>query len=196
MGSENIYKPWPLLAVRCRLYLRRGTEGRIDLLPDWRELMKRIATLKTTVALMFNLGVASVYAQHVPLTLSFSGYCCVHTDQPAARRSCVRVQYRRERYARSIHLSYCRSQLAARRLPGQSPSLLRWCRCISRFEDGSLLMVNLTQGSDCLQFTSTGPVAHCTRTFQITGGTGRLKCVRRHNCFDRDGPGGVVRRLQ
>ncbi|HLK49403.1 MAG TPA: hypothetical protein VKT49_14780 [Bryobacteraceae bacterium] len=36
-------------------------------------------------------------------------------------------------------------------------------------------MVNLTQGSDCLQFTSTGPVAHCTRTFQITGGTGRFK---------------------
>ena len=36
-------------------------------------------------------------------------------------------------------------------------------------------MVSLTQGSDCLQFTPTGPVAHCTRTFQVTGGTGRFK---------------------
>jgi hypothetical protein len=46
---------------------------------------------------------------------------------------------------------------------------------VFRFEDGSLLMVTLTQGSDCLQFTPAGPVGLCTRTFKITGGTGRLK---------------------
>jgi hypothetical protein len=46
---------------------------------------------------------------------------------------------------------------------------------VFRFQDGSLLMVNLTQGSDCLQFTPTGPVALCLRTFQVTGGTGRFK---------------------
>ena len=36
-------------------------------------------------------------------------------------------------------------------------------------------MVSLTKGSDCLDFTATGPVAQCTRTYQITGGTGRFK---------------------
>ena len=43
---------------------------------------------------------------------------------------------------------------------------------VFRFHDGSLLNVNLTQGEDCIDFT-TG-LAHCTLTFQIIGGTGRL----------------------
>ena len=44
---------------------------------------------------------------------------------------------------------------------------------VFRFQDGSLLEVNLTQGSDCIDLV-TG-LAHCTLTFQITGGTGRFK---------------------
>jgi hypothetical protein len=43
---------------------------------------------------------------------------------------------------------------------------------VFRFQDGSLLEVNLTQGGDCIDL-STG-VAHCSVTFQITGGTGRF----------------------
>ena len=43
---------------------------------------------------------------------------------------------------------------------------------VFRFQDGSLLEVNLTQGGDCIDLT-TGE-AHCTLTFQITGGTGRF----------------------
>lgn len=43
---------------------------------------------------------------------------------------------------------------------------------VFRFQDGSLLEVNLTQGGDCINLT-TG-LAHCTLTFQITGGTGRF----------------------
>jgi hypothetical protein len=47
---------------------------------------------------------------------------------------------------------------------------------VFRFDDGSLLMVSLTQGSDCLATSSTGqPLgAICVRVFQITGGTGRF----------------------
>lgn len=44
---------------------------------------------------------------------------------------------------------------------------------IFRFQDGSLLFVNLTQGDDCIDLTA--GLAHCFRTFQITGGTGRFK---------------------
>lgn len=44
---------------------------------------------------------------------------------------------------------------------------------VFRFQDGSLLEVNLTQGGDCIDLTTN--VAHCTLTFQITGGTGRFQ---------------------
>ena len=43
---------------------------------------------------------------------------------------------------------------------------------VFRFQDGSLLELNLTQGGDCINLT-TGE-AHCSVTFQITGGTGRF----------------------
>ena len=42
-----------------------------------------------------------------------------------------------------------------------------------RFEDGSLLKVNLTQGGDCIDLVQM--VGHCTLTFQINGGTGRFQ---------------------
>ena len=44
---------------------------------------------------------------------------------------------------------------------------------ILRFQDGSLLTVNLTQGGDCIDLVHL--VGHCTLTFQISGGTGRFR---------------------
>jgi hypothetical protein len=44
---------------------------------------------------------------------------------------------------------------------------------VFRFEDGSLLEVNLTHGGDCIDLAA--QEAHCTFTFHITGGTGRFK---------------------
>jgi hypothetical protein len=44
---------------------------------------------------------------------------------------------------------------------------------VFRFEDGSLLIVQLTQGGDCIDLATNE--AHCTLSFQITGGTGRFK---------------------
>jgi hypothetical protein len=44
---------------------------------------------------------------------------------------------------------------------------------VFRFEDGSLLYVQLTQGSDCIDLVTNE--AHCTLSFEITGGTGRFK---------------------
>jgi hypothetical protein len=44
---------------------------------------------------------------------------------------------------------------------------------VFRFQDGGLLKVNLTQGEDCIDLAA--GEAHCTLTFQITGGTGRFK---------------------
>ena len=44
---------------------------------------------------------------------------------------------------------------------------------VFRFQDGSLLKVNLTEGADCIDLAA--QEAHCTRIFQISGGTGRFK---------------------
>jgi hypothetical protein len=44
---------------------------------------------------------------------------------------------------------------------------------VFRFQDGSLLEVNLTRGGDCINLV-TGE-AHCSVTFQVIGGTGRFQ---------------------
>jgi len=44
---------------------------------------------------------------------------------------------------------------------------------VFRFEDGSLVMVNLTDGVLCIDFDHL--VGHLTETYQITGGTGRFE---------------------
>jgi len=46
---------------------------------------------------------------------------------------------------------------------------------VFRFQDGSLLYVQLTQGSDCIDFSTAQ--AHCVRILQITGGTLRFNNV-------------------
>ena len=43
---------------------------------------------------------------------------------------------------------------------------------VFRFEDGSLLFVQLTRADDCIDYVHL--VAHCTLIFQINGGTGRF----------------------
>jgi len=43
---------------------------------------------------------------------------------------------------------------------------------VLRFQDGSLLYLQLTQGDDCIDLTA--GLAHCFRTFQITKGTQRF----------------------
>ena len=46
---------------------------------------------------------------------------------------------------------------------------------VLRFQDGSLLKVNVTQGADCIDLEKPPGIGHCTLTLQITGGTGRFK---------------------
>ena len=136
--------------------------------------MKRIATLIAMAALMLDLGVANVYAQHGPATMSFSGTAVpsVITIQPGVVSSEYNLTGRGTLGAFTF-----RTVESSDQPPGACPAADHSYSGagVIRFEDGSMVMVNLTQGSDCLDFTSTAPVAHCTRTFQITGGTGRFK---------------------
>ena len=48
---------------------------------------------------------------------------------------------------------------------------------VFRFQDGSLLKVNVWQGADCIDLEKLPGIGHCTLTLQITGGTGRFKDV-------------------
>jgi hypothetical protein len=138
--------------------------------------MKHLAT----VTLMLNLGVAGVYAQPNPVNMTFSGTSAsstINLQQPNTVTG-------EDNFAgngmlgpftfRNISASTASPQPSS---TCSSPTQLYFIRVagagVFHFQDGSLLTVNLTQGSHCIDL-AVGE-ARCTMTFQITGGTGRFK---------------------
>jgi hypothetical protein len=137
--------------------------------------MKRIAIL----ALMLNLGVAGVYAQHKPVKMTFSG-SMVATALNLQPNSITDE----ELLAGSGTLGPF--TLRKLRTDGLSPRPSSTCSGtdhvnipvvagagVFRFQDGSLLTVVITKGDLCIDFTA--GVGHLTETYQITGGTGRFE---------------------
>ena len=138
--------------------------------------MKHIATM----ALMLNLGVASVYAQQHPVKMVFSGTSAASTvnlqqpdtsndeDNFAGKGTLGSFTFRN---VRAIANSPTPSSTCS------GPNQLHFAdpagAGVFRFQDGSLLQVNLTQGGDCIDLAA--QEGHCTLTLQITGGTGRFK---------------------
>jgi len=139
--------------------------------------MKYIAA----IALMLNLGVASVYAQRYPIKMAYSGTSgpsAINLQQPD-------TQTVEENFAGNGALGPFAFRMisAETTSPQQPPSTcsgptnIYFSRVagagVFRFQDGSLLKVNVTQGADCIDLAA--QQGHCTLTFQITGGTGRFK---------------------
>jgi hypothetical protein len=138
--------------------------------------MKHIAI----AALMLNLGVAIVYAHEKPVKMMFSGTAApstVNLQQPDTTNG-------EDSLAGNGTLGQFtfRNVTAETASPQPSstcsgPNQLYFVRVagagVFRFHDGSLLKVNLTEGSDCVDLAA--QEGHCTMTFQITGGTGRFK---------------------
>ena len=138
--------------------------------------MKHIVTM----ALMLTLGVASVYAQPHPVKMVFSGTGAPSTvnlqlpntitseENIAGNGTLGPFTFRniRASAASPEPSSTCSgpNQLYFPSITGAG---------VFRFQDGSLLKVNLTQEGDCIDLSANE--AHCTMTFQITGGTGRFK---------------------
>jgi hypothetical protein len=131
----------------------------------------------TTMALMLNLGVASVYAQQTPIRMTFSG-----TGAPTA----IDLKYPNtnngeESLAGSGTLGSFTFRMVEATANAPQPSTTcsgLFFQTVAgaglfRFQDGSLLSANITQGGDCIDFVHL--VAHCTWTFKITGGTGRFQ---------------------
>jgi hypothetical protein len=138
--------------------------------------MKNIAT----VALMLHLGVAGVYAQQRTINMTFSGTAAASSvnlqypgtnnseDNSAGTGSLGPFTFRN---VRAIAAAPQPSSTCSGPTKIHFPSVAG--AGVFRFQDGSLLKVYLTQGSDCIDFAA--QQAHCTMTFQITGGTGRFK---------------------
>ncbi len=138
--------------------------------------MKHIAT----VALMLNLGAAAVYAQPTPVKMTFSGTAAASTTNLLVPNT----SNPEENFAGHGTLG----QFALRVITAETntpqasltcfgPTHLYFFRVtgagVFRFQDGSLLKVNLIQGSDCIDLAA--QEGHCTMAFQIVGGTGRFK---------------------
>ena len=138
--------------------------------------MKYIAAM----ALMLNLGVATLYAQRYPVKMTYSGTSgasAINLQQPG-------TQTGEENFAGngalgSFTFLHKRQTTSPQPPPStcSGPANIYFIRMggagVFRFQDGSLLKVNLTQGADCVDLAA--QQSHCTLTLQITGGTGRFK---------------------
>ena len=135
--------------------------------------MKHIATM----ALMLNLAIASVHAQQTPVKMTFSGTGAgspIDLKRPNANTA-------EENVAGNGTLGPFTFRdvraIATSPQPSSTCSGLYFPSVAGagqlRFQDGSLLKVNLTQGGDCIDLVHM--VGHCTLTFKISGGTGRFK---------------------
>ena len=134
--------------------------------------MKHIAT----VALMFNLGVAGVYAQERPVKMTFSGTNVptminlqpntVTDEQHSAGNGTLGPFTFRELHADTT------TPQSSSSCPGPYFLIVAGAG-VFRFYDGSLLIVRITEGNGCINLTA--GQARLVVSYQITGGTGRFQ---------------------
>jgi len=139
--------------------------------------MKRIATPMATLALMLNVGVARVYAQQMPVTGSFSGSSAPSTILLQQGLNAGEYNFEGNGGLGPFTFRAFTASAPAEKPIGSTCAIYASVVAgggVFRSQDGSLLMVNSAQGSDCVEFLPTGPIAYCTRTFRIARGTGRF----------------------
>jgi len=139
--------------------------------------MKYIAAM----ALMLSLSVATVYAQRRPVKMAYSGTSgpsAVNLQQPGTQT--VEENFAGDGALGPFALRLISAETTSPQQPPSTcsgPANIYFTRMggagVFRFQDGSLLKVNLTQGADCVDLVA--QQGHCTLTLQITAGTGRFK---------------------
>ena len=136
--------------------------------------MKHIATL----ALVLTFGVASVYAQQVPVNMRFSGS---GGPSPIDLRQPNSVNLEENVAGDGSLGPFTLRDLRASSIPPQTSSTCPgpflpalFGGGIIRFQDGSLLTFSIhpNQGGDCIDLVR--KLSSCTLTLEITGGTGRF----------------------
>ena len=129
-----------------------------------------------TMVVMLSLGVASVYAQQIPVNMTFSGSgapSAMDLKQPNSNNV-------EENVAGNGTLgSFTFRDIRAAAMFPQSSTTCAGAFFptvagggILRFQDGTLLKLNLKEGGDCLDLVHLK--ATCTLIFEIKGGTGRF----------------------
>jgi hypothetical protein len=141
--------------------------------------MKHLAT----VALILNLGVAPAYAQDESVKMAYSGTSgasATNLQQPGTQT--VEENFEGNGGLGSFTVRIISAETTSPQQPPSTcsgPSNIYFSRKtgagVFRFQDGSLLIVNMTQGADCIDLEKLPGIGHCTLTLQITGGTGRFK---------------------
>jgi hypothetical protein len=132
-----------------------------------------------TIALMLNFGVASVYAQQKAVNMKFSGTNVGTTIdlQPDTVTDDVNLAGNGTLGPFTYHELHADSVT-----PQSSPTCVDGTGlyiptlaggAVFRFQGGSLLTVELTEGALCIDLTA--GVAHFAGSYKITGGTGRFK---------------------
>ena len=133
--------------------------------------MKHMAT----VALMLNLGVAGVYAQQRPVKMTFSGSNVATTINLQANTITDETQLAGTGSLGPFTFRELHADGAAPQPPsgcmGPSFGVLKGAG-VFRFQDGSLLIVTVVDGSGCVN-PAAGKAALIVN-YQITGGTGRF----------------------
>jgi hypothetical protein len=145
--------------------------------------MKSTSTWKTTgiaaMALMLTFGVATSYGQN-SVHMRFSGTSApstVNLQQPDSTTSEYALTGTGDSGRFDLRLIDAQPNQPSSSSTCSGPNKLYFQLStgggVFRFQDGSLLYVQMTQGSDCIDFAAGN--AFCTRILQITGGTGRYK---------------------
>jgi len=137
--------------------------------------MKHIATMSLTLT----LGVASVYAQQLPVNMRFSGSS---RPSPIDLQQPNSVNFEENVTGDGSLGPFTYHDLRAASFPPQTSSTCSgpllppvFGGGMIRFQDGSLLTFSIkpNQGGDCIDLVQ--KVARCTLTLEITGGTGRFQ---------------------
>jgi hypothetical protein len=133
-----------------------------------------------TMALMLTLGVASVYAQQIQMNMTFSGdgtpsvIDLKHPNTITSEENLSGSGTQGQFTFRLVKASTAAPQPSTTCSGPRKVYLQEVAGAgLFRFVDGSLLIVNLTGGGDCIDFDANE--AQCTLTFQVTGGTGRFQ---------------------
>ncbi len=135
--------------------------------------------LLATAALMLNFGVAGIYAESVSVNLAVSGTTANSTVQLTPGTPASEYNLAGGGIFDPFTLRVVNSSAPSATPPSTCSGPTKLYReavagaGVLRSGDGSLLTVNLTGGSDCIDFVARQ--ALCIRILQITGGTGRFK---------------------
>ena len=143
-----------------------------------------MASTLLPIAAVLTLGVATASAQRYPVKMAYSGTStgasAVNLQQPGT----VTVEENFEGNG-ALGPFTVRIISAETNSPQEPPSTCngptniffsrKGGTGVFRFQDGSLLVVSVTQGADCIDLSKPPGQGHCTLTLQIASGTGRFK---------------------